>query len=154
MVTPSPWPLTISNSGQTVVQTADRARHKPLCKQLSKHTSDATREAAKLRDCPTFFRDTRINYFMKAVGNFWSMDLPRTYCYAHFMLPLAITDEARVSGSPALWQRALGHLLELMRLNTSDNQGVRDSVPHTLLRLNRDTDAYAFIKVRFASKNK
>ncbi len=40
----------------------------------------------------------------------------------------------------------MAHYLELLRLNHSDNQGIRHKVPFLLLSLNRDEDAYNFIK--------
>lgn len=41
-----------------------------------------------------------------------------------------------------VWEKIMYHDAELMRLNTSDNLGVRDEFPFLLLQLNRDADAY------------
>ena len=41
---------------------------------------------------------------------------------------------------------ALEHLLDMLRLNRGDNQGVRSLVPALYLRLNRDQECYDFVK--------
>lgn len=43
-------------------------------------------------------------------------------------------------------QTALDHLMDMMRLNRSDNLGLRDMAPSLMLRLGRDQDAYDFVK--------
>jgi len=48
--------------------------------------------------------------------------------------------------SKRIYEIALAHYLELLRLIHGDNLGIRDKVPFLLLALNRDEDAYNFIK--------
>lgn len=43
-------------------------------------------------------------------------------------------------------QKALDHLLDMLRLNRSDNMGLRDLVPALYLRLSREQACYDFIK--------
>ena len=43
-------------------------------------------------------------------------------------------------------QTALDHLLDMLRLNRSDNMGLRALVPALCLRLNKDQQAYDFLK--------
>lgn len=43
-------------------------------------------------------------------------------------------------------ETALDHLMDMQRLNCSNNMGLRDITPSLMLRLGRDQDAYDFVK--------
>ena len=69
------------------------------------------------------------NVLCTQVGHFWGIVETRDYCRARYRLYEAIADDFAYWGEQAeQWEIALGHLLEIMRLNRSDNMGLRDKV--------------------------
>jgi hypothetical protein len=57
-----------------------------------------------------------------------------------------LTDLAHESQTKEAWTLVAGHYQECLRLNLSDNNGLRFEFPFVLLRLNRDDDAYCFCR--------
>lgn len=80
--------------------------------------------------------------FENSVGHFWGIMDTRDYMrarYAHVEALLKVKNRTAV-------RAALDHLLDMMRLNRSDNLGVRGLVPALYLRLGEDQACYDFLK--------
>ncbi|RHY54927.1 hypothetical protein DYB38_006726 [Aphanomyces astaci] len=76
------------------------------------------------------------------VGQFWGMYETRPY-----MLSLASQIEAlEHMGTDSSLRAAIDVLFECLRLNRSDNMGLRDVAPGILLRLGEDQHAYDFVR--------
>jgi len=80
--------------------------------------------------------------FENSVGHFWGIFDTWDYMrarYTHVEALLEVQPRTAVA-------KALEHLLDVLRLNHSDNIGVRDLIPSLYLRLGRDQDCYDFLK--------
>ena len=62
------------------------------------------------------------------------------------ILAEAILDEAIIQKKEFLFEKALDYFMEIIKLNRTDNQGTRYTVPFLLLILNRDADCFNFLK--------
>lgn len=82
--------------------------------------------------------------FEEHAGRFWAILDTRDYMRARFAF--VDTMLANFSRHRVAVQTALDHLLDMLRLNRSDNMGLRDTVPSLMLRLGRTQDAYDFVK--------
>lgn len=84
------------------------------------------------------------NLFEDAVGLFWGIWETRDYMRARF----GVVDTLRecFSTHRLAVQESLHHLLDMLRLDRSDNMELRDMVPALFIRLGRDQDAYDFAK--------
>jgi hypothetical protein len=51
-----------------------------------------------------------------------------------------------------VWEKSLSHYLEILRLDVSDPSFVRFRVPFILLYINRDNEAYSFIRYWLSEK--
>ncbi|MDB5318811.1 MAG: hypothetical protein JWN40_442 [Phycisphaerales bacterium] len=71
------------------------------------------------------------------LGHFWLAVSTRPYLRARVGLAMALRDLGRHA-------ETLEHLLDMLRLNPNDNQGIRDLVPATLLALGRDRELLDF----------
>ena len=106
-------------------------------------------EEQALRNLPATFPtiDSQGNPFDNSAGFFWGIQETRPYMSARQnMVDLILahfgTFEPRVDGV----EIALSHLLDLLRLCRKDNMGMRDLVPALYLALDRDQEAYDFMK--------
>jgi hypothetical protein len=86
------------------------------------------------------------NYFETRVGNFWDLVETRAYCLARHNLANQISYFNHLHELRSVYNVVLSHQLELLRLSSNDNQGIRDDACFTLINLNRDKDSYNFIK--------
>ena len=82
--------------------------------------------------------------FTNSVGHFWGILDTRDYTharYAHIEALGKIKTRAAVEAQ-------FYHVMDCLslRLCRSDNMGVRDMVPHLMLRLDKDQEAYDFVK--------
>ena len=82
------------------------------------------------------------NLFEEQVGRFWGILGTRDYLRARFAFVEALL---KIKTYVAV-ESAHGHLMDILRLNRSDNLGVRDLVPALKLRLGRDQECYDFCK--------
>lgn len=80
--------------------------------------------------------------FTSAVGKFWGIGITRDYMRARYALVDAMGQIHNVEAT----QARLDHCMDMLRLNQSDNMGVRSTVPALMLRLNKDQECYSFIK--------
>jgi hypothetical protein len=85
---------------------------------------------------------TEADPFTNGVGHFWGILETRTYMrlrYAHIEALGKIHTHDSVLAQ-------YDHFRDMLRLCRGDNMGVRSQVPALLLRLDRDQEAYDFIK--------
>ena len=80
--------------------------------------------------------------FTSAVGKFWGFGVTRDYMRARYALVEAMGQIHNVEAT----QARLDQCMDMLRLNQSDNMGVRSTVPALMLRLNKDQECYSFIK--------
>lgn len=97
-----------------------------------------------LRNSPAdgFMHPPRV--FEDYAGRFWGLVGTRDYMRARFKF--AQTLLTQFPHHQVAVQTALDHFMDVLRLNRSDNMGLRDKVPALMLRLGRDQDAYDFVK--------
>lgn len=125
-------------------QKLDWDRHKDHCLPLKKVRTRFIKEEAALRSHPGdgFMLPPRV--FEDHAGHFWGIlgtrdYMMRRYEFVGTMLEL-------FPGYLVAVQTAVDHIMDMLRLNRSDNMGLRNLVPAQLLRLGRDQDAYDFVK--------
>lgn len=126
-------------------QRQDFKNHLPDCREVNNLSNQIESEAQSLRVHNNWFGQIE-DLFDTQVGNFWGIVESRDYCRARHKLFTKLSEIAHFYEVRPLLETVLGHQLELLRLNMSDNMGIRDLVPFTLLSLNRDDDCHAFIK--------
>ncbi|KAL2071711.1 hypothetical protein VTL71DRAFT_12946 [Oculimacula yallundae] len=122
-------------------QTADRSAHKTACNAVKKAGIKCNAEETKLRNHPGDFM-TPANPFENAVGRFWGILDTRDYMRSKYGVVEALL---KIKTRVAV-QEALTHVLDILRLNRSDNMGVRSAAPALFLRLGKDQECYDFIK--------
>ena len=119
--------------------------HKEFCLEYKKLNKELTKEKNKLLSKKTSL--TGGKYFSEStIGHFWTLFEPRTYCRVRYDLAEHILMQAHYNDLKPIYDRSLSHYMELLRLVHGDNLGVRNKVPFILITLNRDEDAYNFIK--------
>ena len=87
--------------------------------------------------------------FENRVGDFWGLPDTRDYMRARFGLIEALLN---VVTKEAV-QEAHDHMMDLLRLNHSDNMGLRFLLPAMQIRLSKDYEAYRYIKWWFIHDN-
>lgn len=121
--------------------------HRSECRKIESLTKTMKEQAQPLRQFRGWFGgEEPKDLFHTEVGHFWGILDTRDYCRTRYELMDKLSDVAYWYEVRPLLEKVLNHQLELMRLMASDNLGLRDIVPFTLLSLNRDDDAHAFIK--------
>ena len=132
-------------------QKVDFNNHKRHCRVINKLTTATEAFAEELRN--ETYDGEPLNYFESefTVGRFWGLVDTREYCWTRSQLAHQICEMGRAvhkegSGPKPIIECGLAHYLDLLRLVHSDNQGLRNKVPFILLYLNREEDAYNFIK--------
>lgn len=80
--------------------------------------------------------------FKECIGNFWAALGTRDYMRYRLAMVQGMTNMNSRESSEAQLQQ----YMDMLRLCRSDNVGVRDNVPGTMLRLNKDQECYDFIK--------
>lgn len=74
--------------------------------------------------------------------HFWGILDTRDYIRARYAYVEALL---KIQNRTAI-ETALDHLLDILRLNRSDNMGVRSQIPGLYLLLDRDQECYEFVK--------
>lgn len=122
-------------------QVSDRPSHKRVCNAAKKALQKYNEEEAALRALPAdvFYE---ADPFTNSVGHFWGIHATRDYMRWRYSFVEAII---KVNTYEAV-RTALVHLMDMLRLCRGDNMGVRDVVPHLMLRLNEDQRCYDFVK--------
>lgn len=121
--------------------------HRELCRRIAEQTKCVEQEAIPLRTL-TWDEDDNVgeNLFEMYVGEFGDFDETQEYLDARAMLAASYWEAAYDFEVKEVWEKALFHYLELLRLDVTYRCVVRFRVPFILLYLNRDDDAYAFIR--------
>ena len=78
--------------------------------------------------------------------NVWGNVFGRVYCYARRFVADAYFEMAHEEDYDHIYETGLAHYLELLRLNHTDAQGLRKTVPFVLIKLEREDDCYNFVK--------
>ena len=122
------------------------AEHKNDCKMLEKLQGNMEKEAHKLKSGQFGFgMGPPENAFEEHVGSFWGLFETRDYMRAR----LAVVDQIERMNwdldTKRGWDMVAAHMLDMLRLNASDNIGLRFRFPFILINLNRDDDAYCFV---------
>ncbi|KAB5576148.1 hypothetical protein GE09DRAFT_617833 [Coniochaeta sp. 2T2.1] len=123
------------------IQDANRGPHNKQCSAVQKALEHMQEEERAVREHPGDFM-TLANPFETGVGHFWDLIDTRDYMRARFGL---VEELPKLDNSTAV-ASALDHLTDMLRLNRSDNMGLRDKVPALFLRLGRDQECYDFMK--------
>lgn len=128
-------------------QKAGLSEHRDDCKELAKLMSKMEAEAKALTAGQFGFSfGPPENAFEKHVGHFWGMTETRDYMRAR----LAVVEQLEMMNwnleTKRGWKMVLGHMQDMLRLCGSDNLGLRYRFPFVLINLNRDDDAYCFIR--------
>jgi len=137
--------------------------HRKICAQIKKAKQKVEEEAERLKtfkrlknkkvkkpkDCDYKIEDL----FETSVGKFWEIKEARSYCESRNELALALRECGAQNKSKLAVEIALDHLLDLLKLTGGDPmKGFRSSVPSLLLYLDKDQEAYNFIKWGMKSK--
>ncbi|KAG4272979.1 hypothetical protein FPRO04_10059 [Fusarium proliferatum] len=127
-------------------QMTDRSHHKNACTIIKKARKAVEKEEQELRDHPGDMF-TPPNIFENGVGHFWGIHETRAYMRSRYhMVDVLLQVFGTPGGKIDAVQEALDNLVDMLRLCRGDNMGVRDLVPHLYIRLNRDQEAYDFVK--------
>ena len=107
-------------------------------------------EAAPLRSTMEHIFGSNVqpeNLFEVHAGDFWGMFQTRNYMRSRLALANEIHDKIAVPyDAPPAWEVVLWHYQEMLRLSAGDNLGLRYRFPFLLLHLDRDDDAFCFIR--------
>lgn len=130
----------------TAHQSADWPLHKASCRAIKAASNRLDREERALRELPPDeFMMVAVegkDAFDSAVGHFWGITETRDYMRARSALILALCNYGT---RPAL-QSALDHQFDCFRLCRSDNMGLREETPSLQISLDKDQEAYDFMK--------
>lgn len=115
--------------------------HKDACVAIKKAHSRFSKEEALLRSNPPagFPR-----VFEEHVGRFWGIGDTRNYMRRRYDFVYIVL--VHFPRHHVAVQTAVDHIMDMLRLNRSDNMGLREWVPALMLRLGRDQEAYDFVK--------
>ncbi|PPQ84331.1 hypothetical protein CVT24_012479 [Panaeolus cyanescens] len=115
--------------------------HKALCKAIQKGLKKLEVEKRKIENNPA---DSWWpgNLFETSAGHFWGIIDTRDYMRAR----LHVAWELQKVTSREAVKTSLNHFRDMIRLNRSDNMGVRNTIPGLYVRLKKDQEAYDFLK--------
>ncbi|KAI1324821.1 hypothetical protein F5Y16DRAFT_423552 [Xylariaceae sp. FL0255] len=86
--------------------------------------------------------DAELVALRENAGHWWRIIETRDAMRARHGLVQALLNTNTVKST----EKALEHLMDMFRLCRSDNMGLRDHTPHTMLRLNKLQECYDFVK--------
>lgn len=121
--------------------------HRQLCNQIETDIQCVEFAADPLRNFVVPGEDNAVaeNLLETRVGDFGSFDT-QEYLQQHATLAKSYWDAAYDSEVKEVWEKSLFHYLEILRLDAKHRGEARFRVPYILLYLNRDDDAFAFIR--------
>lgn len=102
------------------------------------------REETSLRSNPGNGFSLPPRVFEEHAGHFWGIYETRDYMRARYGFVNTMLEN--FPSHRVAVQTAVDHFMDMLRLNRSDDMGLRNQVPALMLRLGRDQDAYDFIK--------
>jgi hypothetical protein len=122
--------------------------HRKLCKRIEDERNRVDTEAIPLRTFVDPWQDNAVaeNIFETRIGEFGELDETEKYLKACAKLAKSYWMAAYDCEVKEVWEKALFHYLELLRLDEMNGFNTKFRVPFILLYLNRDDDAYAFIR--------
>lgn len=124
----------------------DRANHEKKCEAISRLRKILDQQENSLRNGP-WDRFTPPNLFVDCIGRFWAIAATRDYLRARYRFCHQLLDTfGSLNGRSYVVETVLGHCIDMLWLNRSDSQRVRERVPALYLRLGRDQDSYDFLK--------
>ncbi|KAH8777327.1 hypothetical protein F5883DRAFT_695644 [Diaporthe sp. PMI_573] len=129
---------------QVVYHCGGKRDHKGACLATREARTRFSKEETLLRSNPGDGLMLSARVFKEQVGHFWGILGTRDYMRARYGFV-----EIMLENFPchqATVQAAVDHIMDMLRLNRSDNMGLRNLVPALMLRLGRDQDAYNFVK--------
>ena len=115
-------------------------RHRNLCRGIATFQKLVQQEESRIRSAPGD------DVFVSNAGEMWGWTDTIPYMEATFALADCYWRAAFECEIKQVWEKALFHLLEHLRQGALDQYAARSRVPFILLSLNRDDDAYTFIK--------
>lgn len=122
-------------------QTNDWTQHKTTWTPTKKTRNKLDAEFDALNSMPSTFGFEE-KPFENSAGHFWGILDTRDYMrarYAHIEALLKAKTRTAI-------ETALDHSLDILRLNRSDNMGIRSQIPSLYLLLDRDQECYDFAK--------
>ncbi|KAH0524055.1 hypothetical protein TsFJ059_008974 [Trichoderma semiorbis] len=122
-------------------QAAHWPKHKSACSKIKKARTKLAEEDHAIRNATEDFM-TPANAFESHVGHFWGMINTRDYMRARMALAMKLLQQATLGSVSEAYE----HMRDMLRLNRSDNMGIRDMVPALMLRLDLDQECYDFVK--------
>jgi tetratricopeptide (TPR) repeat protein len=124
--------------------------HSILCKQVAREIEDlqTTEYPLCCWEWGEHDDDEVEDFFETRVGQFGELELEEVqeYLTARAYLAHSYWDVAYEYEIKELWEKALFHYLEILRLDPSYDCEIHFRISFTLLYLNRDDDAFAFIR--------
>jgi hypothetical protein len=127
--------------------------HRDFCKQIAEEVETLERETVVLQNYKVSDDGTETENLLKEfTGYLFGIENTQTYLQARIKLADLYWIAAYDSEVKDVWEKALFHYLEILRLDVSDPSNVRFRVPFILLYLNRNDEAYAFIQYCLSEK--
>ena len=123
-----------------------KSRHKEFCLSLAGDLKRVEEEAIPLCNTPFADDPEPQNIFETHIGIFNEGPQTLAYMTARCELVESYFQAAHDVEIKEVWEKALFHALVLLREDASDPYGMRYVTPFILLYLNRDDDAYDFIR--------
>ncbi|RSL48906.1 hypothetical protein CEP53_009373 [Fusarium sp. AF-6] len=124
----------------------DRNLHKSACTKMEKASANLVKEGKALRD---LIADGSVpdNLFSEGIGYFGAIPLAEPYILANYQLAnTLLLSFGGPGGLTFAVQDALDCFLHVFWLNRGDRKDVRLVIPALFIRLNKDQEAYDFIK--------
>ncbi|KAK8218852.1 hypothetical protein IWZ01DRAFT_166762 [Phyllosticta capitalensis] len=122
-------------------QAADRSAHRERCKDIVEKRFKLEQEENVLRSMPEDFAFPQ-PVFEKGAGCFYGICETREYMRARCDYANSLAATETIEGNSL----ALDHSMDMIRLNRSDNLGMRSLIPTLLMRLGREQECYDFLK--------
>ncbi|KAM7185929.1 hypothetical protein V8F33_012118 [Rhypophila sp. PSN 637] len=112
-----------------------------ICREVQKSREKLEREEAALRALPPSPMHPE-DVITNGVGRFWDLIETRDYMRARF----GAADTLIKAYTWLSVQKALEHMMDMLRLCRGDNMGVRDHIPALMMRLDQQQECYDFLK--------
>lgn len=125
-------------------QKADYPLHKEICVSIAQNLKRVEQRAVPLRNMRV--RVLSENFFETQVGTFGRDPETSAYMEARGELAENYMRAAYVADIKAVWDTAIFHILELLRLDATGPMNWLDLLPFMLLNVHRDDDTYTFIR--------
>jgi hypothetical protein len=127
-------------------QEADYESHKSLCVSIARTLKKVNKLTSPLRNTINDIFLEPQNFFESQVGLFGQFYESQAYLTTRRELVELYAQAGNILETKCVWEKALSHALELLRLDFRDVNNTRYAIPFILLNLNRDDDAFDFIR--------